>query len=202
AIAEKFTRREICRVRTPFSDPDGHSELLPDKALVVERPDTFVQMMPLPPRLLLFGSGPELAPMRFFAAGLGWEVQEHFHPDELPDDFKTDAQTAAIVMTHHFGRDLAALARLLPLGLRYLGLLGPKKRHSALLAQFQEFRELDPAWLDALHAPAGLDIGSESPEEISLSIVSEIAAVLASREGGSLRHRAFPIHEPAISKEA
>ena len=43
-------------------------------------------------------------------------------------------------------------------------------------------------------APAGLDIGSEAPEEIALSIASEIAAVLSDRRGGFLRERKSDIH--------
>jgi xanthine/CO dehydrogenase XdhC/CoxF family maturation factor len=97
-------------------------------------------------------------------------------------------------MTHNFGRDLAALDRLLPLRLAYLGLLGPRKRHGELLAQLQEYREVDPSWMANLYAPAGLDIGSEAPEEIALSIVSEVAAVLFKRRGGFLRDRVPAIH--------
>ena len=52
----------------------------------------------------------------------------------------------------------------------------------------------DPASLDALYAPAGLDLGSEAPEEIALSIISEVSAILAERHGGHLRDRATAIH--------
>ena len=45
-----------------------------------------------------------------------------------------------------------------------------------------------------LFAPAGLDIGSEAPEEIALAIVSEVAAVLSNRMGGFLRERRSDIH--------
>lgn len=196
-------RRQICRVRIDYENGNGRSELISRKALVVERPGTFVQTIPLPIRLLVFGSGPEIPPIRWFANGLGWMVHEYAHPDEMPSDLVTDPQTAAVVMTHHFGRDLTALDRLLPLRLAYLGLLGPKRRHAELLARFQEFRALDPGLLEPLHAPAGLDIGSEAPEEIALSIVSELAAVLARRNGGFLRDKTQPIHQlEAISREA
>lgn len=203
AVAEKLARRELCRTRVHFAQDAGCSELLPDHALVAEQPDAFVQSIPLPVRLLLFGTGPEVPPMRFFAAGMGWIVREYAHPSELPGDFTADEQTAAVVMTHQFGRDLAALDRLLPLGLPYLGLLGPQRRHAELLRRFQEYRELEPAWLKSLHAPAGLDIGSEAPEEIALSIVAEASAVLARREGGFLRERTAPIHvTERIEREA
>jgi xanthine/CO dehydrogenase XdhC/CoxF family maturation factor len=98
-------------------------------------------------------------------------------------------------MTHNFGRDLLALDRLLPLQLRYVGLLGPRKRHAELLARLAEYRTLDSnAEVNNLFAPAGLDIGSEAPEEIALAIVSEVAAVLSGRRGGFLRERKDDIH--------
>jgi xanthine/CO dehydrogenase XdhC/CoxF family maturation factor len=98
-------------------------------------------------------------------------------------------------MNHNFGRDLLALDRLLPFRLRYVGLLGPRKRYAELLARLGEYQQFD---LDSgarnLFAPAGLDIGSEAPEEIALSIVSEVAAVLADRSGGFLSERKSDIH--------
>ncbi len=103
-------------------------------------------------------------------------------------------------MTHNFGRDLLALDRLLPLQLRYVGLLGPRKRHAELLARLSEYRPLDfEAGVRNLYAPAGLDIGSEAPEEIGLSIVSEVAAVLSNRCGGFLRERKIDIHTTAAA---
>ncbi len=197
--AEKIAHRQLCRMRVDYGNHRS-SELLPDKELVVERHGVFTHAIPLPVRLLLFGTGPEVAPMRLFAKGLGWLVADYAHPDELPPGFVPDPQTAAVVMTHKFGRDLAALDRLLPLGLGYIGLLGPKKRHAEMLARFQDFRELDPGWLSALHAPAGLDIGSESPEEIAFSIISEASAVLAGRRGGFLREKSAAIHLPEIQE--
>jgi hypothetical protein len=46
-----------------------------------------------------------------------------------------------------------------------------------------------------LHSPIGMDIGAETPEEIALSIISEIKAVCAARDGGFLRDRNAPIHD-------
>ncbi|PYK88061.1 MAG: hypothetical protein DME40_13140 [Verrucomicrobia bacterium] len=103
-------------------------------------------------------------------------------------------------MTHNFGRDFLALDRLLPLQLRYVGLLGPRKRHAELLARLSEYRPLDfEAGVRNLYAPVGLDIGSEAPEEIGLSIVSEVAAVLSNRCGGFLRERKIDIRTAATT---
>ena len=187
-------QRRCCRVATQFLEEPLGSRLLTENELVIERHGVFAHEIPLAVRLLLFGSGPEIEPLREIAGTLGWLAETYTHPDELPLDFLPDSQTAALVMTHKFGRDLAALDRLLPLGLRYVGLLGPRRRHRQLLAQLGELGRLDPAALDALYAPAGLDIGSEAPEEIALSIASEVCSVLAGRQGGALRDRATAIH--------
>lgn len=132
--------------------------------------------------------------MHALAQTMGWVVMAYAHPDELPDEVRGDSQTAALVMGHHFGRDLAALTRVLALGLPYIGLLGPRKRHRQMVAELYARQAPEAEALATIHAPAGLDLGSEAPEEIALSIVSEVAAVLAGRHGGHLRERSAPIH--------
>ena len=187
--------RELCRIRTCFEGDTLGSDLLPTDVLLAERRGILIDTVPLPVRLLLFGSGPEIEPITQLAANLGWIVERFSHPSELSEDFRPDSQTAAVVMTHNFGRDLLALDRVLQLQLRYVGLLGPRKRHAELLARLSEYRPFDfDAGMRNLYAPAGLDIGSEAPEEIGLSIVSEVAAVLADRCGGFLRERHRGIH--------
>lgn len=202
-MARMIRSREAARVRIPYQSATGRSELIPSRMLLAERDDVFTETITLPTRLLIFGSGPEILPLKVFATGLGWVVQEYAHPGELPEETRMDAHTAAIIMTHHFGRDLAALDRLLPAGLPYIGLLGPRRRHSELIARLRDYRELDPRWLDHLHAPAGLDLGSGAPEQIALSIIAEISAILSGRSGGLLKNRPLSIHEPAtIGKKA
>ena len=46
-----------------------------------------------------------------------------------------------------------------------------------------------------MFGPAGLDVGSEGPEEIAAAIVAEILAVRRGRGAGFLRDRSGPIHE-------
>jgi xanthine dehydrogenase accessory factor len=194
-IGRLLRNRKVCRIRACFEGDTLGSELLTVDALVAERRGILIDTVPLPVRLLLFGTGPEIEPITKLAGNLGWVVECFGHPSELTEDFRPDAQTAAVVMTHNFGRDFLALDRLLPLQLRYVGLLGPRKRHAELLARLSEYRPLDfDAGVRNLFAPAGLDIGSEAPEEIALSIISEVAAVLSERRGGFLRERKSDIH--------
>jgi xanthine dehydrogenase accessory factor len=194
-IGRLLAQRDVCRIRTCFEGGPLGSELLPPGILLAERPGVFVETVPLPVRLLLFGNGPEIEPVTQLAGSLGWMVEHFGHPSELGEHFRPDGQTAALIMNHNFGRDLLALDRLLTFRLRYVGLLGPRRRHSELLAQLSEYGLLDfNVGARNLFAPAGLDIGSEAPEEIALSITSEIAAVLSDRRGGFLRERRSDIH--------
>jgi xanthine/CO dehydrogenase XdhC/CoxF family maturation factor len=194
-IGRLLEDRQVCRVRTAFDGAVIGSDLLASDALVSEQPGVLIDTVPLPVRLLLLGTGPEIEPIAQLSGNLGWIVERFGHPSELTQDFRPDAQTAALVMTHNFGRDLLALDRLLPLQLRYVGLLGPRKRHAELLARLSEYRTLDSsAEFNNLFAPAGLDVGSEAPEEIALAIVSEVAAVLSGRRGGFLRERKNDFH--------
>src|SRR6266576_6047479 len=134
-IQRVLRNREVCRVRTCFEGDTLRSELLASDVLLAEQPSVLIDTVPLPVRLLLFGTGPEIEPITQLAGNLGWIIQRFGHPSELADDFRPDAQTGALIMTHNFGRDLLALDRLLPLQLGYIGLLGPRKRHAELLAR-------------------------------------------------------------------
>jgi xanthine dehydrogenase accessory factor len=199
-IGRSLGNREVCRVHTRFEGETLGSDFLPADVLLPERPGVFIDTVPLPIRLLLFGTGPEIEPITQFAANLGWVIERFGHPSELPQDFRDDTQTAAVVMNHNFGRDLLSLHRLLPLQLRYVGLLGPKKRHAEILGQLSEYTVSNfkpECFRGNLFAPAGLDIGSEAPEEIALSIAAEVAGVLSGRAGGFLRERCANIHSTA-----
>jgi xanthine/CO dehydrogenase XdhC/CoxF family maturation factor len=96
-------------------------------------------------------------------------------------------------MSHDYLRDAAFLGGFLGRGVPYLGVLGPRERTDRLLAELAS----PPAAADlqALHAPAGLDIGADGAEQVAVSIVAEILAVLHRRRGGPLRERAGAIHD-------
>ena len=199
-IDRRLRQRESCRVRICFEGDRLGSELLGQDAFLVERAGVFIHTIAPPVRLLVFGAGPEIVPLARLAENLGWLVEHFSHPSGVEESFRPDDETAAVVMNHHFGRDLLALDRLLPLQLRYVGLLGPRKRHAELLQRLSEYQSIDvDATFENLFAPAGLDIGSETPEEIALSIISEVAAVLADRGGCSLRDRKIDIHATNIA---
>ncbi|HEX3409443.1 MAG TPA: XdhC family protein [Candidatus Binataceae bacterium] len=55
----------------------------------------------------------------------------------------------------------------------FIGMIGSKRRSRAMLARLAE-DGIDPALLDEIHAPLGLDLGAETPEEIAIAIIAEI----------------------------
>jgi xanthine dehydrogenase accessory factor len=111
----------------------------------------------------------------------------------LAQHVAVDARTVAVVMAHSAMHDRAYLHAMLDAGARYVGVLGPRRRTMELLGARAIDGELPPA----VHAPVGLDLGAESPDEIALAIVAEIAAVNAGRRGGMLRDHRGPIHDRA-----
>jgi xanthine dehydrogenase accessory factor len=142
-----------------------------------------------PIRLFVFGEGPDSAPLRYLCELLGWQAIEIVDANAF--SIESDDWTAAIVKSHNYGRDFTALRKLLPLNLRYVGLIGPKKRRDQLL---NDLLDVGVAMNAGFFAPAGVDLGAETPQEIALSIVAEIQRVFAGGSGESLRERKISIH--------
>jgi len=169
-------------------------------------------------RLLVCGAGADAIPVVRLAALTGWLVTVVDHrpsfatierfPDAervirldasqgdgtLASAVRLDQFAAAVVMGHAAVHDRARLHELLGVaGLRYLGVLGPRRRTLELLdgAPGAAPGVIPPH----VFAPIGLDIGAETPDEIALAIVSECAAALAGRPPRSLREREGPIHQ-------
>jgi xanthine dehydrogenase accessory factor len=83
------------------------------------------------------------------------------------------------------------LEQLLPTEVAYIGILGPRKSTDKMLKEYAVIRKkcfLLPSSKN-LHSPVGLDIGAETPEEIALSIISEIQAFFTKKPGGSSKRQ-------------
>jgi xanthine/CO dehydrogenase XdhC/CoxF family maturation factor len=117
-------------------------------------------------------------------------------PTEALRGITLDSDTLALVMTHNYLRDLELIEHLLPSPVRYLGLLGPRRRTDQILGDLKDKGVAPSAdQLARLYAPVGLDIGSEGPTEVAMSILAEMQAVLTNHRGGHLRERKRPIHQ-------
>jgi xanthine/CO dehydrogenase XdhC/CoxF family maturation factor len=149
----------------------------------------FVQKISPPLRLLIFGDGPDNAPFRSLGHFLGWDVIEIIDANLF--SIAPDPWTAAIVKSHNYGPDFVMLQKLLPMELRYVGLIGPRKRRDQIMSELLGVGITVNA---GFFAPAGLNLGAETPEEIALEIVAEIQRVFAHGSGLSLREKKIPIH--------
>ena len=94
-------------------------------------------------------------------------------PEEALDGYRIVASDAVAAMTHDPKIDDQALEIFLRSEAGYIGALGSRKSHAARLRRLGRLG-FDDATLSRIHAPIGLDINSETPAEIGLSVMSEI----------------------------
>ena len=186
-LTEHVDVRRSCRAITVFEGNELGSRVL--KFDEEPKEGALVQEIHPPIRLFIFGEGPDSAPIHKLSELVGWQAIEVVDTNSLA--IEPDEWTAAIVKSHNYGRDFVALQKLLPLNLRYVGLIGPRKRRDQLL---NDLLDLGVTINPGFFAPAGLDLGAETPEEIALTIVSEIQRVFAYGSGESLRERKISIH--------
>lgn len=165
--------------------------------------------------LVILGAGNDAIPLTNIAAVLGWNITvadgrpnyataERFpsanqiivaKPDQVLNNLEINEWTAFVLMTHNYNYEIAFLKELLPLQTSYTGILGPRKKLERMLDELETSGTLiSQRNLDAIHGPVGLDIGSETSEEIALSVIAEIKAVFSSRNGKSLKYKTTVIH--------
>jgi xanthine/CO dehydrogenase XdhC/CoxF family maturation factor len=177
--------------------------------------DVFLEQLPVPQQIIVFGDGDDVLPLVEMANILAWQVTVVGHravatlkqrfvsahavicaqsTNELAHAAELDPDAAAVVMTHNLRRDAAILRNLLKRPPRYVGVLGPRHRTARLLA----INGWESNAGQRLFAPVGLDLGAEAPEQIALSILAEIQSALSGRAGGPLRDRTGSIHGNAI----
>src|SRR5690606_36919576 len=90
--------------------------------------------------------------------------------------------SAAVLMSHNYYYDLEVLRQLLPTEIKYIGILGPKKKGDKMLDELESNKIKLTKWdKHRIHNPIGIDIGAESPEEIAFSIIAEIKAKFSGR---------------------
>ena len=150
-----------------------------------------------------------------YASATGWEVIIVAPIDELKsiDDFPGassyfginekefsalpfDSQTAVIMMSHSYVKDLKYLSELVEKEISYIGLLGPSKRREKLLHDLLEKNDLiSDDFFDKIHGPAGINIGAETPQEIAISILAEILSVIRNQKPISLKDKQIGIHQ-------
>lgn len=175
----------------------------------------FIEFLQPPVSLVVVGAGNDAIPMMQIADTLGWDIRvvdgrnthakpERFvsacqvlvsKPEKVLEQIPIDRYTVFVMMTHNYNYDLAMLKELVQRKVRYIGMLGPKKKLERMLDELRdEGINLTEDQLKTIYGPVGLEIGAENAEEIALSIIAEIKAVLSENPGGSLRNKKDVIH--------
>lgn len=169
--------------------------------------DVFIEVIPPPPTLLIFGATDFAIPLAKMAQTLDFSVivsdarraflrEEKFPGTEVrfgwpqevfqPSDFGSG--WAIVVLFHDSKFDIPALTLALQSEAFYIGFMGSQKtqndRRALLVANGFKDNELN-----RIYGPIGLNIGGKSPAMIALSILSEIVAVWNRRDGGMMRNR-------------
>jgi xanthine dehydrogenase accessory factor len=189
------------RVVAPASADASHLRTTPEG-------DEFVDVLVPPPHLVVVGAGDDAIPLVRLALEVGFRVTVAdrrpglLEPGRFPaaarlakvdaaavtGTVRLDDQTSVVVMTHHFVDDRDYLAAVLPTAVPYIGVLGPRARTERILGVLGV--DDDPR----LHAPVGLDIGTDGAEQVALAVVAELLTVRSGRPARSLRERTAPIH--------
>ena len=175
----------------------------------------FIELVNPPVSIVVIGAGNDVVPLVKMADILGWETtvvdgrpdqakKDRFvsgcqvivsKPENVLKQLNIDDQTVFLLMTHNYNYDLAMLRVLLTKKVRYIGSLGPRKKLDRMLDELnEEGITVTDKQRSVIYGPVGLDIGADTPEEIALSVLAEIKAVLSSRDGRSLRENNEAIH--------
>jgi xanthine dehydrogenase accessory factor len=188
-------------------DAGGMGELIADDREWIDE-----RLLP-PQRLIVCGSGDDAGPMVRLVALMGWDAvvvdgrsqwarAERF-PEAVsvqvvgePAKFDVRAGDAVVVMTHSYEQDREWLVAALPIGVKYLGLLGSRHRSALLMSEAAAMLRWPVEQVCAqVFAPVGLDLGGDGAEAIALAVVAEIQARLEGKLGASQRMTAAVVAE-------
>jgi xanthine/CO dehydrogenase XdhC/CoxF family maturation factor len=172
----------------------------------------FIEVISPTTHLIIYGGNYDIYPMAKLAKEIGWKVSVVCNPlkvhkflFEMADnviekdnaiDIEIDPNTVALLMAHDYETDFKNMRNLLKTSIKYIGMLGPKKRTDKMFLQLkEEGNEVSKVDLDRIATPVGLDIGATNPEEIAISIIAEIKTFFTGRTGQRLKFREGAIYD-------
>jgi xanthine dehydrogenase accessory factor len=178
----------------------------------------FVESWAPPPQMWIFGAVDFTAALAKVAKVLGYKVvvcdaREIFATRRrfpMADEVRVtwpgpmfeerghllSARDAVCILTHDPKFDVPAVQGALASKVGYIGVMGSRTTHARRMERLAEVGVTDPADLDRLMSPIGIDIGARTPEETAISICAEIIARRTGRVAPSLRDGSGPIHQP------
>lgn len=220
---EKMAKKSEGQLFEPMLKEAMQSVFLQKRSLLKDLTDhrlsAFLEYIPQPVSLIIVGAGNDAFPLVEMAKILGWKITlvdgrvTHANtlrfpqadeiiiakPAESKPRLPITERTVIVLMTHNYNYDLSMMRWLLQEHGCYIGMLGPKKRLERMFTELEEQGyAISPEQRSKIFGPTGLDIGAETPEEVALSILAEIKAVLEARQGSFLRNREMGIHSRTV----
>jgi xanthine dehydrogenase accessory factor len=204
------TIRQERLVEAVLKEADARLQEEKSKLVSLELPDNggkvevFFEVLPAPPKLIVVGAGHIAVPLVKFAKLLDFHVtvlddrilfanRERF-PDtdeirvgDMAAELKglpLTPSTYIVLITRGHKYDEPCLREIVHSQAKYIGMIGSRRRIKALFEKFRNEEKIAEEILQRVYAPIGLDIATETPEEIALSIMAEIVKV---RRGGEAR---------------
>jgi xanthine dehydrogenase accessory factor len=173
----------------------------------------FADVFGPPPRLFVYGAVDTADALCAAARAIGWraivaDARGRFAtadrlpnadeiivawPEEALAQVAPDHTTAILVLTHDDKFDLPLLTGALASDAYYIGALGSRRNQERRRERLLE-AGVEESELDRISGPAGLDIGAHTPAETAVSMLAEIMAVRAGRDGGRLKEASGRIH--------
>lgn len=196
AARQQLVEQKSARIRIPIESHEQSTNTDMDADQIQTGLDIFIDVYAPPLKLVIVGAVHIAIPLVVFANELGFETivvdaraafatPERFpHADRLIvqwpadalDDIELDEATYMVVLTHDAKIDNPAILNALSSSVRYIGALGSRKTHAKRVAALKELGASD-AQLSRIYGPIGLNLGGRRPEEIAVSIISEIIGV-------------------------
>jgi len=179
-----------------LSDADDLMAREESRALVYGDRRLFIDVIPPPPVMLIFGAGHIAQPLTAFAQSAGfrvvvsdarttWATPERFPtvdelivgwPDAVFDHIPVDRRTYVVLLSHDARFEEPVFAAVHRKPVRYLGAMGSRRTHAARVARLKE-----AGWtaeeVDTIHGPIGLDLKGHSPAETAVAILAEVIQV-------------------------
>jgi xanthine dehydrogenase accessory factor len=166
------------------------------------RLEVFFEVMPAPPQLVVGGAGHIAVPLASMAKLLDFHVividdrlayanRERFpEADEvlvgdmaqMLKEMTITPYTYIVLITRGHKYDEPCLREIIHSPAKYIGMIGSKRRIKACFQRFRDEEKIAEEVIARVYAPIGLDIATETPAEIALSILAEIVKV---RRGGT-----------------
>ncbi len=165
--------------------------------------EIFIEPINPPPSVVIIGAGHVGKATAHLAKWLGFRVivmddrVEFVTPEWIPDadiylpgavvdqlsKARLNAQSYVVAVTRGYNIDVGILPTLLDYDVAYVGVIGSRRRWMQATKELRE-KGVAEEKLARVHAPIGLELNAETPEEIAVSIMAEIVML---RNGGTGR---------------